>query len=91
MHARRAREKQQQGLRELEQSLHASGVTLSVTFADGLHDREIAFDNGWIVKIGRGLDYFEPPASAYALGACDMNLRPCRATNIDILRAGPAS
>lgn len=82
------REKQQQGLDELGRSLHARGATLAVTLADGLHDREIVFDNGWIVKCGRGLDFYEPPASPYALGACDMNLRPCRATAIDILRAG---
>eukprot|EP00048_Salpingoeca_helianthica_P006903 m.104188 g.104188 ORF g.104188 m.104188 type:complete len:273 (+) comp14167_c0_seq1:2651-3469(+) len=80
------REKQQQGLRELEQSLHALGVTLRVTYTDGLHDREIVFDNGWIVKSGRGLDIFEPPASPYAIGACDMTMRPCRATNVDVLR-----
>ena len=30
------------------------GLSLSAK----LHDREIRFDNGWIIKIGRGLDFF---------------------------------
>ena len=28
-----------------------------------IHDREVRFDNGWTVKIGRGLDIYQKPVS----------------------------
>lgn len=40
--------------------------------------------NGWIIKIGRGLDYFKAPNGKFVLGACDLELRPCSETTIDI-------
>lgn len=40
--------------------------------------------NGWIIKIGRGLDYFKAPNGKFVLGACDLELRPCLETIIDI-------
>jgi len=33
------------------------------------HDREIRLDNGWIIKIGRGLDFYQKPAGWFELGA----------------------
>lgn len=41
------------------------------------------FNNGWVVKIGRGLDYFKN-VPKYSLGYCDMDLRPCHETTVDI-------
>lgn len=38
---------------ELSESLRQYGVTLTVVYNSLLHDREIIFDNGWIIKIGR--------------------------------------
>lgn len=43
-----------------------------------------SLSNGWIIKIGRGLDYFKPPNGKFVLGACDLELRPCSETTIDI-------
>lgn len=40
--------------------------------------------NGWIVKIGRGLDYFKPTDSKFSIGAMDYDLRPCHETTVDI-------
>jgi hypothetical protein len=42
--------------------------------------------NGWIIKIGRGLDYFKPPDTrdAFCIGLHDFDLRTCNATTIDI-------
>ncbi|EYC21930.1 hypothetical protein Y032_0018g3617 [Ancylostoma ceylanicum] len=37
---------------ELAQSLEKVNVVLKVDFSPSLHDREIRFNNGWIVKIG---------------------------------------
>ncbi|CAB3402626.1 unnamed protein product [Caenorhabditis bovis] len=72
---------------ELRTSLLHHKVILHVEYSDTLHDREITFDNGWVVKIGRGLDYFKPPQGGkYVLGACDMNFRQCLETTIDIFK-----
>ena len=40
--------------------------------------------NGWVIKIGRGLDYFKPPEGKFVLGALDLELRPCLETVVDI-------
>lgn len=40
--------------------------------------------NGWIIKIGRGLDYFKAPNGKFVLGSCDLELRPCSETTIDV-------
>ncbi|XGW14018.1 hypothetical protein V3C99_000363 [Haemonchus contortus] len=70
---------------ELTRSLEKVNVVLKVEFIPSLHDREIRFNNGWIVKIGRGLDYFKNPGK-YVLGASDMNFRQCHETTVDIMR-----
>lgn len=75
----------EQPLLELERSFEAKGLNLELQFDQNLHDREIRFNNGWIVKIGRGLDYFRYPGR-YALGTCDLNLRACLETTVDIFR-----
>jgi len=72
-------------LRELAASLEARGVTLTVAYNEHLHDRECIFDNGYVVKIGRGLDYFKPVVGGrFVLGAHDHNLRQCKATKVDV-------
>uniref|UniRef100_A0A1I7T3A7 MIT_C domain-containing protein n=1 Tax=Caenorhabditis tropicalis TaxID=1561998 RepID=A0A1I7T3A7_9PELO len=78
--------KNQAEFAELTRSLEKRGVTLLVDFSSTIHDREIIFDNGWVVKSGRGLDYFRPPEGKYILGAYDMAQRPCHETTIDFLK-----
>jgi ATP-dependent Lon protease len=56
------------------------------TRSEKLHDREVVFSNGWIVKIGRGLDIYHKPENWSSVGAVDFNLRSCRQTKVDILR-----
>ncbi|MCL4207299.1 MAG: hypothetical protein KJ000_32865 [Pirellulaceae bacterium] len=51
-----------------------------------LHDREIRLDNGWIIKIGRGLDFYQKPAGWFELGANDLSLRKCLETKVDAYR-----
>ena len=46
-----------------------------VEYSDTLHDRQVVFDSGWVVKIGRGLDIYKPPEGKMALGAFDLKLR----------------
>lgn len=71
-------------LEELKQSLMSHLIRFEFTFSDTLHDRQIALSNGWVIKIGRGLDYFKAPNGKFVLGACDLELRPCLETTVDI-------
>ncbi len=84
-------EQQEEEAREkldaLAQSLLERDVKLSVTWNPRAHDREVRLDNGWRIKIGRGLDFYQPPESWYVIGSQDMELRPCLETMVDIFRA----
>ena len=76
----------QERLGELTQSLLEIDVVLEVELNPNLHDREIRIDNGWIIKIGRGLDFYQRPTSWFSVGANDLSLRPCLETKVDIYR-----
>ena len=78
---------QDEMLSELKQSLLKNNVLLNIEFSDSLHDREIRLDNGWVIKIGRGLDYFRAPEGRFSIGYCDYDLRKCYATTIDIFHS----
>ena len=71
---------------DLAQSLRDLGVSFTYEFKDKnvMHDRQIRLSNGWIVKIGRGLDLYQKPDSWFSIGANDMDLRPCMETIVDI-------
>jgi ATP-dependent Lon protease len=73
-------------LDELAQSLLEIDIVLDVKLNRTLHDREIRLDNGWTIKIGRGLDFYQKPASWFELGASDLSLRKCLETKVDIFR-----
>ncbi|XP_072470749.1 MIT domain-containing protein 1 isoform X2 [Notamacropus eugenii] len=75
---------QTSGLEEIRESLSKHGIDLEIEFSSSIHDREIRFNNGWMIKIGRGLDYFKKPQGRFALGYCDFDLRPCHETTVDI-------
>jgi ATP-dependent Lon protease len=74
-------------LEELKQSLLEVDVELEVKLNPNIHDREIRLDNGWIIKIGRGLDFYQKPSSWFEVGAHDLNLRKCLETKVDIFQA----
>lgn len=76
-----------QKLEELKQSLLEMDITLDIRFNPNLHDREIRIDNGWVVKIGRGLDFYQKPTSWFEIGVNDLSLRKCLETKVDIFRA----
>ena len=76
----------QERLEELQQSLLEIDVVLEIELNPNLHDREIVVDNGWVIKIGRGLDFYQKPASWFSIGAHDMALRQCLETKVDIFR-----
>lgn len=74
-------------LDELKQSLLELDVELEVKLNPNMHDREIRIDNGWVVKIGRGLDFYQKPGGWFEVGANDLTLRKCLETKVDIFRA----
>ncbi|HMN22268.1 MAG TPA: BREX system Lon protease-like protein BrxL [Ottowia sp.] len=74
-------------LEELKQSLLELDVELEVKLNPNMHDREIRIDNGWVIKIGRGLDFYQRPGSWFEVGANDLSLRKCLETKVDIYRA----
>ena len=73
-------------LETLKRDLNARGIDFTWKRGHSLHDREVRFDNGWIVKIGRGLDIYNKPESWVSMEAADLCLRRCRQTKVDIFR-----
>ncbi|XP_077605308.1 MIT domain-containing protein 1 isoform X2 [Crocuta crocuta] len=84
IHQGSGKKQQSSGLQEIKESLKNHGVLLELKYSSSVHDREIRFNNGWMIKIGRGLDYFKKPQSRFSLGCCDFDLRPCHETTVDI-------
>ncbi len=78
----------QEKLGELRQSLLEYDVALDIKLNDKLHDREVRIDNGWTVKIGRGLDFYQKPEGWFSVGATDLSLRRCLETKVDAFRSG---
>lgn len=73
-------------LDDLKQSLLELDVVLDVKLNPNMHDREIRLDNGWTIKIGRGLDIYQRPGSWFEVGANDFSLRKCLETKVDIFK-----
>jgi ATP-dependent Lon protease len=69
---------------EIKQSLLELDVELDVQLNTKIHDREIRLDNGWTIKIGRGLDFYQKPSSWFEIGSHDLTLRKCLETKVDI-------
>ena len=74
-------------LETLRRDLQTRSIALTWERKTGIHDREIRFDNGWVVKIGRGLDIYYKPETWVGLEAADFSLRRCRQTKVDVYRA----
>jgi len=74
----------QNKLSDLQQSLLEQDIVLELEFSATMHDREIRIDNGWVIKIGRGLDFYQKPTSRFEVGANDLSLRKCLETKVDI-------
>lgn len=68
---------------KIKSSLGNFGIELIIEYSETLHDREIQLDNGWVVKIGRGLDFFKGQEKM-TVGFCDYDLRECLETTIEV-------
>ena len=73
-------------LSDVKQSLLELDIALEIEINEHLHDREIRIDNGWTIKIGRGLDFHQKPDSWYSVGVYDQALKKCLETKIDIFK-----
>lgn len=76
-------------LEDVRDSLQEMDILLDVKINPNMHDREIRIDNGWIIKIGRGLDFYQKPNSWFDIGSNDLSLRKCLETKIDIYKKQP--
>jgi len=74
----------EQKLGDLKQSLLEVDIVFDFDFNPNIHDREIRLDNGWVIKIGRGLDFYQKPQTWNEIGANDLSLRKCLETKVDI-------
>ncbi len=74
-------------LEDLKQSLIEVDIEFVYEVSDTLHDREIRIDNGWTVKIGRGLDFYQKTNSFFDIGANDLSQRKCLETSVDIYKS----
>jgi ATP-dependent Lon protease len=69
---------------QLQDSLQDYGIEFVLDYDSRLHDREIKLSNGWNIKMGKGLDYFQSLDKLYyTIGANDLDLRPCVKTGFD--------
>jgi ATP-dependent Lon protease len=69
---------------QITENLFDHGVEFRFEFSNTLHDREIKLSNGWGIKMGRGLDYFQSLSENYfQVGANDLDLLPCLETSFD--------
>lgn len=75
---------QVKNINSISESLAKHNVVLYTDYTTNLHDRQILLSNGYIIKIGRGLNYFKPLSSRLSLGTYNFNFRECRETNVDI-------
>ena len=76
----------EQKLNDLKQSLLEIDIVFEFDFNQNIHDREIRLDNGWVIKIGRGLDIYQKPQNWNDIGAYDLSLRKCLETKVDIFK-----
>ena len=60
------------------------GVQFTLKFDKELHDRRLEFDHGWVVKMGRGLDFFQKTPFE-KIGKSQQELRRCHKTSFDFL------
>nr|ACO14620.1 MIT domain-containing protein 1 [Caligus clemensi] len=77
-------ELQRSKLLEIRNSLRERGICLKIFYSETIRDREITVDNGWIFKIGRGLDFYQSTRGQLMIGAMDLSLRNCMETKVDI-------
>jgi len=82
---------EEEGLAEVEDrfsllssSLLEWGIVMEWEWSETLHNRKIEMDNGWTIKMDRGLDIYLKPDNWCSIGSQDLELRRCREVEVDI-------
>ena len=73
-------------LADLKLDLAARGAVLDVEWDPFDHNRVVRLDNGWVIKIDRGLDFYQKPEYGTSVDFVDPSLRKCLQTSVDIFR-----
>jgi GTPase SAR1 family protein len=73
-------------LETLRRDLKSRNIELDFNYEYRGHDREVRFNNGWRVNIGRGLDIYYPPENWASVEASEFSLRRCKGTKIEAAR-----
>jgi ATP-dependent Lon protease len=72
---------------QIADSLFEHEIEFRFEFRPTLHDRELKINNGWNIKMGRGLDFYQSLSGNYfQIGVNDLELRPCLETSFDFYR-----
>jgi len=72
---------------QIADNLFEHDLEFRFEFSTVLHDREIRIDNGWCIKMGRGLDFYQSLAgNYYQIGVNDLDLRPCLECSFDFYK-----
>lgn len=72
---------------ELIDSLSSLGIDLSYEFSDVQHDRSIEMDNGWIIILGRGLDFWQKTTGRYDIAEYYQEKRLCKEFEITVIKS----
>jgi len=70
---------------EIQDSLVELGINLTWEFLD-LHDRHIVANNGWKIKLGRGLDIYEKTNGRFDIAEIMQEKRQCRNCEITFVK-----
>ncbi|KYQ88666.1 microtubule interacting and transport domain-containing protein (MIT) [Tieghemostelium lacteum] len=72
--------------KQMKEDFVPFNVTFNFQFSKTLHDRVIEVSNGYKIKLGRGLDFYQKPSSKYCIGSHDDNFRATLETSVDIFK-----
>lgn len=86
------RSRQEEMLKQLQQSWESFGIVIDWSIVDYFHDRCITTDTGWVIDLGRGLDVYEAytPLSQFDPRYAIPHLRRTREITINVSREDPA-
>jgi ATP-dependent Lon protease len=73
-------------LDEIKEALADHDVVLSYRFQDKVDPSEIRPDNGWRIRLNRGLSFYQEPYNRLRVGATNYDLRPCMETKVEIFQ-----
>jgi ATP-dependent Lon protease len=73
---------------EIVDSLDQSGIKFTYEFNDVQHDSSIAFNNGWEILLGRGLDIYQKTNGWYDIAEYYQEKRLCRECEVTYVKKG---